>query len=255
MTKAIQIKHIKIGEGIPKICVPLTSSTREALVQEGKAAKEAGAELVEWRADFYEEVTKVEKTVETLEELSRVLGELPLLFTLRTEQEGGKFSEDETTYETINLAVAKSKKADLIDIEALSDRETKKELIRKLSREGVKVISSYHDFEKTEDREGILRIYESLKESGGDILKVAVKPKEFEDVTRFMQATKEVTNRTEKPLIGISMGNTGSITRIAGENFGSSITFATVGAASAPGQFRLRELRMMIHSLHEKNKE
>ncbi len=33
----------------------------------------------------------------------------------------------------------------------------------------------------------------------------------------------------------MAMGSIGSISRIAGENFGSSITFGTVGAASAPG--------------------
>ena len=49
---------------------------------------------------------------------------------------------------------------------------------------------------------------------------------------------KEGPGDTEKPVIAMSMGNLGSMSRIAGENFGSSVTFATVGKASAPGQFR-----------------
>ena len=63
-----------------------------------------------------------------------------------------------------------------------------------------------------------------------------------------------MTQKTEKPLVSMSMGNLGSMSRIAGENFGSSITFATVGKASAPGQFPIKELRMMMDALHEKNK-
>ena len=63
-----------------------------------------------------------------------------------------------------------------------------------------------------------------------------------------------MTQKTEKPLVSMSMGNLGSMSRIAGENFGSSITFATVGEASAPGQFPIKELRMMMSALHEKNK-
>ena len=59
----------------------------------------------------------------------------------------------------------------------------------------------------------------------------------------------------KRQLIAISMGNTGSISRISGENFGSCLTFATVGKASAPGQFPVKELRMMMEALHEKNKE
>ena len=53
----------------------------------------------------------------------------------------------------------------------------------------------------------------------------------------------------------MAMGNLGSISRIAGENFGSSVTFATIGAASAPGQFPIEELRMMMNVLHKKNIE
>ena len=68
--------------------------------------------------------------------------------------------------------------------------------------------------------------------------------------------TKEITEEyTEKPVIAMSMGNLGSMSRIAGENFGSAVTFATVGKASAPGQFPVEELRMMMNALHKKNVE
>ena len=39
MTKPIQIKNLTIGSGIPKICVPLTGTTREKICQEAEAAK------------------------------------------------------------------------------------------------------------------------------------------------------------------------------------------------------------------------
>ena len=54
-------------------------------------------------------------------------------------------------------------------------------------------------------------------------------------------------------MISMAMGGLGSISRIAGENFGSAVTFATVGAASAPGQFPIQELRTMMEVLHQKN--
>ena len=56
MTKPIQIKNLTLGAGIPKICVPLTGTTEEKICQEAEDAKKAGADLVEWRADFYEEL-------------------------------------------------------------------------------------------------------------------------------------------------------------------------------------------------------
>ena len=84
---------------------------------------------------------------------------------------------------------------------------------------------------------------------------MAVMPDEFDDVAAIMQVTNQMVREfTEKPVISMAMGSLGSMSRIAGENFGSSVTFATVGAASAPGQFPIRELRMMMNSLHERNR-
>ena len=56
MTKPIQIKNLTLGSGIPKICVPLTGKTREAILEEAKNAVSAGAQMLEWRADFFEDL-------------------------------------------------------------------------------------------------------------------------------------------------------------------------------------------------------
>lgn len=255
MTKPVLIKHIKIGEGMPKICVPLTGTSKTQVCREAEAAKEAGADLAEWRADFYEGLKDQDQVIAAAKELSQVLGEVPLLFTVRTEKEGGNSSMETEEYQELLKAVAASGAVDLFDVEALEEEEEKKTLIREIQERGGKVIASSHDFEKTDDWESLLERFSRLDKSGADILKMAVMPRSFEDVTRLMQVANEETQRTEKPLIAMSMGNTGSISRIAGENFGSALTFATVGKASAPGQFPIKELRMMMDALHEKNKE
>jgi 3-dehydroquinate dehydratase-1 len=45
------------------------------------------------------------------------------------------------------------------------------------------------------------------------------------------------------PLVAISMGSLGAISRIAGGLFGSDITFASGIKASAPGQLPLDDLK------------
>ena len=77
MTKPIQIKNLTIGAGIPKICVPLTGTTREKICQEAEDAKKAAADLVEWRADFFEELMNPEACQNVLEALAEILGETP----------------------------------------------------------------------------------------------------------------------------------------------------------------------------------
>lgn len=255
MTKPIQIKTIILGEGLPKICVPLTGKTKKEIQEEGKNAVKAGAELVEWRADFFDGLDSREEVEEMLFSLSDILGQVPLLFTIRTSKEGGNREIRTSDYVKYNLWASMSGKADLIDVEALHEEEEKKALIKSLQEKGSRVIASFHDFEKTEDKDGLKNRFRALDASGADILKIAEMPGEFEDTAILMVAAKEMTEETDKPLVAISMGNTGAISRISGENFGSCITFAAAGKASAPGQFPVEELRMMMEALHEKNKE
>lgn len=256
MTKPIQIKQVVIGEGVPKICVPLTGDTQEKLCREAEAAKQADADLVEWRADFYEAVLQKEKVQEMAEVLAGILGGIPLLFTIRTKEEGGNLKLSAREYESAVMEAAQSGCVDLVDVEVLNDRKAKRGLVEKLHAAGVKIIGSSHDFDKTDDRETLLERFREIDASGADILKMAVMPEEFDDVAAIMQVTDEMRgHHTDKPLISMAMGSLGSISRISGENFGSSVTFATVGAASAPGQFPIAELRMMMQALHRKNEE
>ncbi len=253
MTKALNIRGTLIGNGVTKICVPLTAVSEEELKKEASGAKAAGADLVEWRADFFEDLFDCKKTVEILGELRGILGQIPLLFTIRTKKDGGNLDITTKDYVNLNLIAAGSGYADLVDVEVFPDTGKMKELIRSVQETGTRVIASTHDFQKTDKREALLERFMEMDRTGADILKMAVMPEEFEDVAAIMQATGEMTKYTEKPLISMAMGQQGSISRIAGENFGSSVTFATVGAASAPGQFPIKELRIMMEALRRKN--
>lgn len=255
MTKPIVIKNLILGEGLPKICIPLTGKTEEEIKEEGKKAVEAGAELVEWRADFFEALDDKASLENVLRSLSDILGQIPLLFTIRTSKEGGNREIETKDYVNCNMWACETGKAALIDVEAFGDETEKKVLIKSLQDKNVKVIASYHDFQKTESKEELKNRFRTLFQSGGDILKIAEMPSDFEDTADLMVACKEMTEEVTNPLVAISMGNTGSISRISGENFGSCITFATAGKASAPGQFPAKELRIMMESLHEKNRE
>ena len=86
----VKIRKIVFGEGRPKICVPITGRTREEIALRTAELKAAKPDLAEWRADWYEEVFDREKLETTLAWLREELGELPLLVTFRTREEGGE---------------------------------------------------------------------------------------------------------------------------------------------------------------------
>lgn len=252
MTKAIQIKNISLGSGMPKICVPLTSKTRKDLYEEAERTAAAHPDLVEWRADAYEDLLIQNELLKTLKNLTEILGEIPLLFTIRTSKEGGPIEIANETYAAINLTVAESNMADLIDIELFQNKEEKVELIQKLHAKGAVVIASSHDFDKTDTPEVLLSRFLEMDQSGADILKMAVMPKSFQDVLAILSVTNQMVEKeTEKPVISMSMGALGTISRICGESAGSALTFGTVGAASAPGQISMQVLRGMMEVLHQ----
>ncbi len=254
MTRPIYLKQVLLGEGIPKICVPLTGKTQQEILAQCDKAVKAGADLLEWRVDLWEEIEKRAKIEEMLFALSGIRGETPLLFTIRTQREGGAIRISGESYEEMILIAAKSGKIDLVDVEALWETENKISLIQRLHEEKIPVIASSHDFEKTDQQEVLISRLQELERTGADILKLAVMPREKEDVENLMLAVRKVTEEmTEKPVVAMSMGELGAVSRISGENFGSCMTFGTVGEASAPGQFPIKILRSYLEALHREN--
>lgn len=263
----VQVKDLVIGSGMPKICVPIVEKTQEQILNQAQNMDKEKVDLIEWRVDFYEEAEEFNKVEQTASLLQSILGKLPLLFTFRTAKEGGEKEISYENYETLLRHMAKSGCVDLIDVEVFrgydkmqrrrkdwktadSCNQQVRALIKELSNDVV-VIGSYHDFEKTPAREEILRRLFFMDKMGVAIPKMAVMPLEQEDVICLMETTL-LANRliVDKPIITMSMGALGAVTRLAGETFGSSVTFGCMGKASAPGQIEVEQLCQGMQILH-----
>ncbi len=251
MGTVVQIKNLEIGEGTPKICVPVMGSDKEEIRQAAEGLKGEPFDLVEWRADFYGEINQPDAVREALELLREILGECPLLFTIRTKAEGGACRIEMEDYLNVNLAVVRSGLADLIDVEILRGDDVAFMLIEEAHQAGVKVIASNHDFGGTPKKEEILMRLCKMQELEADIAKMAVMPQTERDVLTLLDATltmKELHNET--PIVTMSMGKMGVLSRLTGEIFGSAITFGCVGEPSAPGQIPVQELKTLMRTFH-----
>ncbi len=254
MTEAVQLKNIKIGEGMPKICVPMVGKTKEELCKEAAALLEAGADMAEWRADFFADIYDMEKVRETWTAITDIFGQLPLIFTIRTKAEGGNLQISTGDYVNIIQKVSQFARETLLDVEYFREEGQMKKLIAAIHADGGKVIASSHNFSETPPREALLQMLLRLEASGGDILKLAVMPRTFLDVCSLLKVTKEMTERhTNKPVVTMAMGELGAASRILGEPLGSAITFGVVGKASAPGQLAIRQLKDMLRLFHQKS--
>ncbi|MBB5264510.1 3-dehydroquinate dehydratase type I [Catenibacillus scindens] len=249
----ITVRGVAIGLGIPKICVPVTEASGGDIVKQAGAAAPK-ADLIEWRADAFEDVFSKASVNHVLKELRTAVGQRPLLFTFRTEAEGGaKIDVDD--YIALGEAAVESGCVDLIDVEMDRGEKAVLRLIDKAHERGVFVVGSYHDFSKTPSEEEMFSRLETAAKGGADILKLAVMPEDMNDVLRLLSVTYKASGVFEKPLITMSMGAMGSISRVCGEYFGSAVTFGQSGAASAPGQFKAASLYHALGFLHRQASE
>lgn len=250
--RTISIGRVMLGEGRPKICVPITPRTWEELIEEaGRAAAEPAAQIVEWRADWYHDLCREGSIVQALAQLKRILGEIPVLFTIRSREEGGEISLSDSQYKSL-ICQAIQGEANAVDAELSRGEDIVEELIRYAHEHHVPVIVSSHDFMQTPSKkEMISRLY-AMHRMGADICKLAVMPRTPADVLLLLEAT--CTLRQIEPdilLITMSMGQTGVVSRISGETFGSVLTFGTVGKASAPGQIAADCLSRILDAVHQ----
>ena len=251
MANVIKVRGVKIGEGVPKIIVPIVGMTKEEILTAAASFRDVHLDLVEWRVDWFEGAFDFAKVEDILKNLRTALGDVPLLFTFRTSKEGGEKSIDAADYAQLNIRAARTGLVDMVDVEVFTGDDIVKEIIVGAHAAGVKVIASNHDFGKTPDKDDIVRRLRKMQDLGADIPKIAVMPKSRKDVLVLLSATEEMAaNYADRPIITMSMAGTGLISRLSGEIFGSSCTFGAVGKTSAPGQMNAADLDTILNLIH-----
>ena len=248
---AVKVRNTVIGEGMPKICVPIVGVTKEAILEEARAITKLPADVVEWRIDWFENVFDFAALEDVMKDLRAVLGDLPLLMTFRTSKEGGEKAIEPDVYADINIRAAQTGYVDMVDVEVFTGDEIVKKIIDGAHASGVKVVASNHDFFKTPDKDDIVGRLRKMQDLGADIPKIAVMPRNKKDVLTLLAATEEMANEyADRPIITMSMAGTGVISRLAGEVFGSALTFGAAAKASAPGQMGVEDLKTVLTLLH-----
>lgn len=241
----LSVGNVVFGEGRPKIIVPIVGKTEEEILEAAEDIKNLDCDLVEWRIDFFNEV-KVNEKVASISKKVREIIARPLLVTFRTKKEGGVLELEDSKYFEIYHNLINHGKADLLDVELFMNSHDVKKLIEAAHEKDIKIVMCNHDFDATPACEEIVQRLISMEEKGADICKIAVMPNENKDVLTLLNATRLASKQINKPLITMSMGSLGMISRIAGEAFGSTATFGSAKEASAPGQVPVSELRKIL---------
>ncbi len=235
----------------PYVCTPLTGKTKVEILEQLDKILPQQPDLIEWRADFLTDLADVELVLGLIQEIKGKT-DIPLLFTIRAEHEGGeKITLTEEDKVSLISQVCKQTDVDFVDYET-SNEEKYVKTLRDISKENNKqLILSYHNFKVTPDNDEIIERARQAEAYGADIAKFAVMPNSKEDVLRLLEVTKTIDDMLEVPVVTMSMGDLGGLSRIVGWAYGSIITFGVGVELSAPGQIPVKKLREAIQLTQE----
>lgn len=238
----------RIGE--PLICTALVGRSKKAIDDELASILPKRPDVLEWRVDFFDRIHEPDQVESVALAIRRAAGDLPIIFTHRAVHEGGEangLDEDRVAalYERLIIAGA----IDIIDTE-LSQPAARRSQLRAASKaHGVAMILSHHNFDATPTIEAMQEQFVVAEREGADIAKLAVMPRTPSDVFALLEATLAASERVSIPLISISMGGLGALSRVCGALVGSALTYAVGENRSAPGQIPIEALRAALTTL------
>ena len=194
----------------------------------------------------------VEEARDITDTLSTIGKDLPTIGVVRKQMDGGGWDSDSQSESKRSEILKKiSKFVDAIDVEYEAD-EIYDEVVSAAKSEGVTVIVSHHDFMGTPTTEDIDNQIKSIQRKRSDIVKLAYFAESQNDMDRLKTSiiNHVRTKSGNKPLIAISMGETGKQSRVDFPLLGSCLTYGFLpdGIAKAPGQYSVTELKKRINN-------
>lgn len=246
MRRVIERKGQKINGGRPIVCVPVMAEREEEILRQAKDFIGRGARMLEWRLDFFEGLGDPKRIRRVLKDLKPLCENTLLLTTVRTRHQGGNAAVTEQELMDTYMLLAESGAVDLIDVEFFELSQPAK-VIWQIQQQDVLAVTSHHDFGETPDYGVMTALLEQMERGGADLVKLAVMPREASDVLELLRATSDFYEEHEEtPVISMSMGHLGLVSRAVGEIFGSCVTFAAMEGTSAPGQPVAEDLEKVL---------
>ena len=213
------------------LCAAIEGPSTQHLAKQ-LAVAETSADLVEWRTDMFQDVSLAQ-----IEALKQPLS-IPSLFTLRPAREGGKYAGSEIERLELLRKLAALNPA-YLDIEWDVPRAYIEQLA--IEHPQVKIILSRHYFEATPDN--LETIYSEMSRKPAHFYKIAAMANSTLDALRMLQLCQQHPER----LIGLCMGETGQLTRIAGALFCAPLSYGAADQGTALGQVPLKEMLELYH--------
>ncbi|KAJ3096788.1 3-dehydroquinate dehydratase (3-dehydroquinase) [Phlyctochytrium planicorne] len=220
-----------------------------------------GADALELRVDLLKETT--EDFISQQVSLIRRHSSLPIIFTVRTASQGGKYPDTdvEGMYRLVQFGFKLG--CEFVDVEVvnLANDNKRAALVKEVvaNKGNSHIIASFHDvsgtgvWEQSGYGSGLhggelstINFEERYRElyTVGDSVKLIGRAKNLSDnfsLDRFRENTGKIPNFNEKPLIAINMGAIGQLSRAMNMYF-TPVTHPLLPVSAAPGQLSIKQI-------------
>jgi 3-dehydroquinate dehydratase-1 len=232
------------------ICTPLVGRLKQEVFRELAVILPKHPDVIEWRIDHFRNIADLREVLEVARHIREASGPIPIIIACRSASEGGESVPlDHAGVVALHSALCENRLVDIIDYELHNPPEHGQRLREASRANGVEMILSYHNFQATPDAGALYAKFAEAERCGADIAKVAVMPRSPEDVLTLLGATWRASESLGIPVIGMSMGGLGAVSRMMSSVFGSALTFAVGVSSSAPGQIPIEELRAVLETV------
>lgn len=205
-----------------------------------------GSDAVELRVDLLEDLEKPNEPpspefVATQLALLRSSTSLPIIFTVRTQSQGGRFPDDAQDEALALYRLALRTGIEFLDLEI----QFPESLLRSVSKAKgqTKIIASHHDPKGAlswSNNSWVNHYNKALLY--GDVVKLIGVAKGQEDNARLLDFKSWAKSAHKTPIIAINMGREGQVSRIQ-NSFLTPVSHPALPFKAAPGQLSAAEIR------------
>ena len=235
----------KLKNKKPSLFISLTLPTMIPALEEMKGVF-VGVDVVELRVDLLKDPGS-ENGIPSNDFLAeqvaflRSVTSLPLIFTLRTQSQGGKFPENQNEEAERLYRQALKMAFDFIDVEVSLPETFKSEI--QCNKGFSRIIASHHDPQgKLSWSNGSwIQFYNSALQYG-DVIKLVGVANSIHDNFALVEFKDWAMEAHTVPLIAINMGEKGRLSRII-NSFMTPVSHPALTVKAAPGQMSAAEIR------------
>ena len=230
----------RLGHGVGSICGVVAASTAAEMSGAIRAALKE-TPTIEIRLDWLSSDDERSKLLAWLK--SHKPANATFLATCRRKRAGGEFTGD-IQGQLYWLIQAREAGCQWCDIEIETLRELPNKSARGYAVPG-RIMLSIHDFDRTPE---LGRSFRTPSHGEIDAIKIAALPRNIADSVRLLKWAEG-----SKDCIAVPMGEVGLPARILALKYASTLEYAPVGTATAPGQVSLHELKHLYRA-HQLNR-